>query len=196
MIEEQLETDDFVERLRANDSRAWNLAYEPLYRVALAVVTKTLWEKHHDAENLACAALVEFMRKFLGGKNKNHNSNPSFGDMKRMTACIAFDRTRDFNRQQKYRRPKIVVPPPGDPPPDEPTSVEPPSSEFDYEMMWSCIRKLPEIHQQLLFDRNIIGYKLKEAAKKRGINKNTAGTYYANALELVRDCLTKKGVRL
>jgi len=192
MIEEQLETADFVERLRANDSRAWNLAYEPLYRVALAVVSKTLWNsKDHDVENLACEAVTDFVGTFLRGQNESHNSTPSFGDLMRMTSRIAKYRTLDYLRKLK-RRPELEF----GLEKDAPTSQNHGSFGPDLDQVLLCMEKLPQPLGQMLTDRHIGGKTVKEIASISGINYNTVCTYLARALKQVRDCLTKKGVRL
>lgn len=192
MIGEELENPDFVECLRKGDGKAWNLAYEPLYQVALGVVLKTLWNsKDHDVENLACDIVAEFARSFLEKKNEKLNSASSFRDLKNMTAYLARNRTICYLRKVKCR-------PQFDDSQDaaETATEGRNSSDGVLEVVFLCVAKLPEPLQQIFSDHYIDRVTTKEIATNCQINYNTACTYMARAMRLVKACVEKHGAQL
>ena len=187
---------NFIEKLRANNSEAWALAYDRLYNKAIAKVKFGLYSTgDHDVENLAADILSGFVRALLEKKNEKINSAKTFDDLVNMIAYIANLRTIDYLRKLGARPKETGV----DPEVLEAVAKSRESSMsgfsfkgIPFEEIVDCLEKLPEKLKQI-WKLTFEGLSLRQIAEQLGINYNTACGLRAEGRSGIIDCLKSKG---
>lgn len=186
---------DFNDRLRANDSFAWSLAYDRLFNKAKQKINSVLFSSaDHDVENLTSEVLSEFVKAVIEEKNENINSAKTFDDLVNMIAYIA--RFRTISYLKRGRRHSLVG---MDPDKLEVIAeqIQALDSDSSFEKLTmaeieDCVSRLPE-RLKLLLELRMAGLSVREIAAQLEMNYNTACWLLAEAKSKLRDCLKRKG---
>ncbi len=188
---------DFSDRLRANDSRAWALAYDSLYRRTKRAIAGVLYSlDDHDVENIAADILSEFVHVLLEKTNEKLNDARSFDDLLNMLARIAKLRTIDYLRRVGIR-PKFAGVDAGDLETLQNSGVADEGRHSQggvpIEEIMDCVERLPDSLKNLWKPRLEEDRSVKEIASALRINYNTACGLFAEGRKALKQCLQAKG---
>jgi RNA polymerase sigma factor (sigma-70 family) len=179
--------------LRANDGASWEKAYPLLWDAGIKVAFINLGGAQHsqNREDLVAEALGQLQQGLVRGDGREENifnQISGWRDLVRMMCLITERRIADFLRK-KYRRGEeihadptlageAVVPV---------TGAEP---DWDSELLWGLIGRLPPPKPEVLLDRFVLGMSASEVAEKRNIPRNTVLSHWSAGLQTLRTWLT------
>jgi RNA polymerase sigma factor (sigma-70 family) len=179
--------------LRANDGAAWEAAYPLLWDAGIKVACINLGGGQHsqNREDLVADALSQLQQGMVRGDGKDPNlfkQIAAWRDLVSMMCLITERRIADFLRK-KYRRGEEIH---ADPTLAEDAipvaaSAEP---DWDSELLWGLIGRLPPPKPDLLLDRFVRGMSASEVAEKRNLPRNTVLSHWSSALQTLRSWLT------
>ncbi len=168
--------------LRANDSEAWKVAYDPLWRAALSSILRTLGASGADAENIASDVLAnEIVPGVLNPRTDSFNQISTFDDLLSVTRSISRNRAIDFIRRAT-RRPEVLVDVLPEPALDH-------GGGAPADLMEIVMRHLQPPDPELFHDRFVLGHTTREIAAQRGMSHGTIVSRFARALERLRHLL-------
>lgn len=189
---EDLETPSLT-ALRANEGAAWEAAYPLLWDAGLKVAFINLGGGQHsqNREDLVADALSQLQQGIVRGDEKDgslFNQITAWRDLVSMMCLITERRIADFLRK-KYRRGEEIH---ADPTLAEDAmpvafAAEP---DWDSELLWGLIGRLPPPKPDLLLDRFAKGMSASEVAEKRNLPRNTVLSHWSAALQTLRSWLT------
>ena len=165
---------------------AWSLAYPLLYGAGRQVAKARLAGNRHqqDREDLVGLALTQMVRGIVEKKTKSFNQISSWDDCLRMMRSLTRLRVTDFFREHYRNREDSVAEIPDLVPFAEVVSCGPGVEDIFVE-----IDRLDPPMPELFRDRFIEGCTIDEIAERRGLNRNTLCTWFANALRDLRERL-------
>ena len=179
------------ERLRSVDeavsSREWGKAYPLLYeagvRIAAIRLSGSRWAQ--DREDLVSVALHQFVKGLAENKLESFKQISSWDDCLGMMRSIVRLRIVDFYRERGRDLADAVA------------ELPEPAAAFQAvvpglgsEDIFLEIDRLDPPLQELFRERFVEGFTIDEIAKKRGMNRNTLCTWFADALKILRHRLS------
>jgi RNA polymerase sigma factor (sigma-70 family) len=166
-------------------ARAYPFLHEAGRRVAAVRLAGARWES--DREDLVAAALHQFVRGLIENSPKSFKQIRSWDDCLGMMRRIVRSRVTDFHRSAGRNLEDSVETLP------EPEVIAfPGTEEIDAEALQLEVDRLDPPMPELFRDRFIEGLTLAEIAERRGINRNTLCTWFADALAKLRQRLGSK----
>ncbi len=179
------------ERLRSVDesvsSREWGNAYPLLYevggRIAAIRLNGSRWAQ--DREDLVSVALNQFVKGLVENKLESFKQISSWNDCLGMMRSVVRSRLVDFYRERGRDLEDAVAELP------EPVA-DFPATGFGLggEDIFHEIDRLDPPLPELFRERFVEGFTIEEIAKKRGMNRNTLCTWFADALKVLRHRLS------
>lgn len=178
------------ERLRSPDeavsSREWGGAYPLLYeagaRIAAMRLSGSRWAQ--DREDLVSVALHQFVKGLVENKLESFKQISNWDDCLGMMRSIVRLRVFDFHRERGRDLEDAVAELP-EPVADFPATGQGLGSEDIFLEIDRLDPPLPELFRE----RFLEGFTIDEIAKKRGMNRNTLCTWFADALKTLRSRL-------
>ena len=177
-----------IQSLQAGDSRAWELAFHWLWRVAWSAANRRLGNPSPlDVEDVAITAIREAAERV--GKVA------SFDELQALTAVISERRALDCIRRKQAGRREAGLTEPlegrGDLASSGPTPLEALDACDLAKLLVEMSRKLPEHQRRLLRAYYFEGQKQAELAERFGMKLGTVGVTLSRALESLREELQK-----
>lgn len=168
---------------------AWSEAYALLFEAGMNIACIQLAGSHfqQEREDRVSIAMQEFVKGVVEKTSKSFNQMETWNDCLAMFRTIVRARVKDFHRKD-YDNPVDGVEALPDVPP-----------EFMPEKRFRLDELLPEVDRlkpdppvpQVFRDRFVEGWSTDEIAGRRGINRNTLLTYFANGLRTLRERITR-----
>lgn len=179
------------ERLRSVDeavsSREWGDAYPLLYeagaRIAAIRLSGSRWAQ--DREDLVSVALHQFVKGLVENRLKSFKQISSWNDCLGMMRSIVRSRIVDFHRERGRDLEDAVAELP-EPVADFPVTGLGLGGEDIFHEIDRLDPPLPELFRE----RFVEGFTIEEIATKRGMNRNTLCTWFADALKILRHRLS------
>lgn len=184
-------SDPSLEDLRSSDERisreAWVTAYPILRAAGLQVARARLAGSRHeqDREDLVATALAQFVRGLVEKKSPSFNQLSVWSDCLGMMRTLTRARVLDFLRQTYRNRED----PSGDLPEYTVDSLAD-MATAGVEDIFVEIDRLDPPLPELFRERFLEGLTIDEIAARRGVNRNTLCTWFANALRTLRGRLS------
>lgn len=174
----------------AVSAREWAAAYPLLYeagaRIAATRLSGSRWAQ--DREDLVSVALHQFLRGLVENRLNSFKQITSWDDCLRMMRSIVRSRIVDFHRARARDLEDTVATLP------EPVIAFPATGHgCGCEDIFYEIDQLDPPLPELFRERFVEGYTIDEIAVKRGMNRNTLSTWFAEALRLLRGRLPENG---
>lgn len=182
-----------VPLLRANDGASWEKAYSLLWDAGIKVACINLGGAQYaqNREDLVAEALSQLQQGLVRGDEKEgnlFNQMSAWRDVISMMCLITERRIADFLRK-KYRRGEEIH---ADPTLAE-AAVHPVAAaepDWDSELLWALIGRLPPPKPELLTDRFVLGMSASEVSEKRNLPRNTVLSHWSSALQTLRSWLS------
>jgi DNA-directed RNA polymerase specialized sigma24 family protein len=180
-----------TERLRSADesvsSREWGKAYPLLYeagaRIAAMRLSGSRWAQ--DREDLVSVALHQLVKGLVENTLNSFKLISSWDDCLAMMRSIVRLRIVDFHRERGRDLEDAVAELP------EPVAIfQAVVPGLGSEDIFHEIDRLDPPLPELFRERFVEGYTIDEIATKRGMNRNTLCTWFADALKILRHRLS------
>ena len=184
------------ERLRSTEevlsSREWARAYPLLYeagaRIAAMRLSGSRWAQ--DREDLVSVALHQFVQGLVENRLNSFKQITTWDDCVSMLRSIVRSRIVDFYRERARDLEDTVAQLP-----EAPIAFPGGGTELGLgtDDIFHEIDHLDPPLPELFRERFVEGYTIDEISAKRGINRNTLCTWFADALRLLRRRLSGNG---